>query len=102
MVSKEIKCGTCGKWTDGSKSHCTYCGSLVDFKLIDIKERELRNDVAKQKQLENQSKFEKLLNRLENSQKPFYRILFQVLNVVWIIYSALIAFVIWFTAIFSG
>ena len=102
MVSKEIKCGTCGKWTDGEKSHCKHCGSLVDFKLIDIKERAVRKDAAKQKRLLNQSKFEKLLIKLENSQKPFYRFLFQVLNVVWIIYSALIAFVIWFTAIFSG
>lgn len=102
MGTKEIKCNTCGNWTVGDQSHCTFCGALVDFKLIDKKERQGRAEAAKLKRELNQSKFEKLLARLKNSEKPFYRVLFQILNIVWIIYSALIAFVIWFTAIFSG
>jgi len=102
MGTKEIKCSNCGNWTDGNQSHCSHCGALVDFKIIDKKERQERKEAAELKREQNLSKFEKLLIRLENSEKPFYKVLFKILNIIWIMYSALIAFVIWFTAIFSG
>ncbi len=43
---KEVKCEHCGFWTDGSKSHCNYCGGLLNEKRIKEKEELLKADDA--------------------------------------------------------
>jgi hypothetical protein len=102
MILKEIKCVHCGQWTPGNHSNCQSCGGLTDYRIIDLKERKHLADVEDKRRKKNESKLEKLIRKLESSEHPFVCASFHVLNIIWIVYSALIAFVIWFSAIFSG
>ena len=102
LASKEIKCPSCGQWTPGDKSHCLHCGELVDTEIIDRQERDKRKEEHHARKEASKSKLERYLDKLKHSDNPFYRALFNVLNVVWMIYMGLVSFVIWFTTIFSG
>ncbi len=102
MNNKEIKCVHCGKWTSGNVSNCQNCGGLVDYKIIDLKEREAIAKAAEKRRKQNETKLERLIQKMQESKHPLARVSFHALNIIWIIYSGLIAFVIWFSAIFSG
>lgn len=102
MGQHEIKCPECNNWTPGDRSHCVHCGNLVDAQLIDQRERAAREDKRRRSKAASETAFEKRLKKMRYSTNPFTRFLYQVLNVIWMIYMALLAFVIWFTTIFSG
>lgn len=82
--------------------NCIHCNQLVDPVKLDRQERAIRQMQAEKKALAEESKLAKLIKRLQQSENPFLRLLFHVLNVIWLIYMGLVSFVIWFTAIFSG
>lgn len=102
LTSKEIKCPNCGEWTPGDKSYCQHCGELVDPEIIDRRERDKRKQEHDARSEASKSKLERYLDKLQHSENPFKRMLFKVLNVIWMIYMGIVSFVIWFTTIFSG
>lgn len=102
MSSSEIKCPSCGNWTPGNQANCIHCGALVDPALIDQKERDNRAEKNRKEREAAETRIEKYLKKLQQSENPFARFLYTVLNIVWIVYMAIVSFVIWFTAIFSG
>lgn len=101
-MRNEKKCHQCGKWTDGSQTHCEFCGALIDPFIIAREKKQKRDEAAKQKQLAEEGRFEKFLRELEESDKPFHRFSFSILNTLFNIYMAILSFFIWLIAIASG
>lgn len=102
MSTNEIKCPNCSRWTPGNHSHCVHCGALVDYRIIDQQKRASREAERIRRKEANPTRLEKYLKKIKHSKNPAVRFLYHVLNVVWTVYMALMAFIIWFTAIFSG
>jgi len=98
----EKKCPACGKWTDGSKTHCVFCGEPIDATLIAAQHRKAREDAARKKALEEENRFERYLRTLQESDKPHHKILFGILNTLFTIYMAILSFFIWIIALVSS
>lgn len=98
----EKKCHACGKWTDGSLKHCAFCGAAIDPALIAEERRKARAEASRKEQLENESRFERYLRELEESEKPHHKILFGILSTLFNIYMAILSFFIWLIALISG
>ncbi|MCA1762091.1 MAG: hypothetical protein ABR574_02770 [Cryomorphaceae bacterium] len=101
MINQK-KCPACGKWTDGSKQRCVFCNSLIDPQLIAEEDSRKRAEKSRQERLASESKFEKYLRKLKESDKPGYTLLFKILNTLFNIYMAVLSFFIWLIALISG
>ncbi len=95
-----IKCKHCGVFTENS-DYCKNCGAVISFK----KERELKEEAFKQQKIE-EAKIE-----LENPglairliRHPFflYRIAGWILHSVFLVISAIGAFLAWFVAMVAA
>jgi uncharacterized protein YybS (DUF2232 family) len=98
----EKKCHACGKWTDGSLTHCAFCGSVIDPLMLAMDRKHQRLAEAKKQQLETENRFERYLRELEESEKPLNKMLFSVLSTLFSIYMAILSFFIWLIALISG
>jgi hypothetical protein len=101
-VPSQRKCHECGKWTDGSETHCVFCDATLDPALRAKEERAERERIAREKRLLNESRFERYLRNLEESDKVPQKILFRVLSVAFTIYMGVLSFFIWLIALISG
>jgi len=98
----EKKCPVCGKWTDGSKMRCVFCGAPIDATLIAEERKKIRDAEASKKRLAEENRFERYLRELQESEKRGHKILFAVLNAVFTVYMAILSFFIWLIALISG
>ncbi len=98
----EKKCPACGKWTDGSKSRCAFCDSLIDPTLIAAENRKKRDEETRKKELAEENRFERYLRKLQYSDKWYHKLFFGILNVFFNIYMAILSFFIWLITIVSG
>ncbi len=101
MVNQR-KCHECGKWTDSAEKYCVFCDATLDPSLRAQEEKAERDRIAREKKLLKESRFEKFLRQLEESEKPFNRFLFNVLNIAFTIYMGILSFFIWLIALISG
>jgi len=98
----EKKCPACGKWTDGSKKHCVFCGAPIDAILIAQERKKIKDAEDSKKRLEEENRFERYLRKLEESDKPRHKIMFGILNAVFTVYMGILSFFIWLIALISG
>lgn len=101
-MMNEKKCPSCGKWTDGNKTHCAFCGAPIDADLIAREQKKVRDAEEEKKRLAEENRFERYLRKLQASQKPHHKILFGILNAVFTVYMAVLSFFIWLIALISG
>ncbi len=101
-MKSQKKCHQCGKWTDGTYTHCSFCDATIDPILLASEQRRKRDIEAQRKRLAEENKFERFLRKLEESEKPFHRISFNILRVVFNIYMGILSFFIWLIALISG
>ncbi|MEZ4936573.1 MAG: hypothetical protein R2799_03175 [Crocinitomicaceae bacterium] len=94
---KEIKCRECSTWTNADLENCTNCG--VSLKIEEIEREEKRFQLFED---EKPSKFELWLERLKESENPFKLMLYSILKTFYVVYMAIIGFVVWSTLWFSG
>ena len=96
------KCHECGKWTDSAEKYCVFCDATLDPSLRAQEEKAEKERVAREKKLLSESRFEKYLRELQESDKPFNKSLFKILNVAFTIYMGVLSFFIWLIALISG
>jgi uncharacterized membrane protein len=101
MINQK-KCPKCGKWTDGDRTHCVFCDALIDPVLVAKERKRVRDEEARERRLLEETKFEKYLRNLQESDKPIHKIGFKILNTVFTIYMAILSFFIWLIALISG
>jgi hypothetical protein len=101
MINQK-KCPKCSKWTDGDLTHCVFCDAVIDPLLIAKEQKKQRDAAALAKRIQEESRFEKYLRSLEESENPFHIVAFKVLRVVFTIYMAILSFFIWLIALISG
>lgn len=99
---KERKCTVCGKWTDGSKTHCEHCGALTDPALVAERNKEERDADRQASKLKNESKTARKLRALKKSDKVFHRIIFYIADTIFTIYMAILSFIVWLIAFITG
>lgn len=98
----EKKCPACGKWTDGSKKHCAFCGAPIDAALIAEERKKIKDAEDSKKRLAEENRFERYLRKLQESDKLGHKILFGILNAIFTVYMTILSFFIWLIAIISG
>ncbi len=98
----EKKCAACGKWNQGNNKHCAFCGAPIDPVLIADQQRKKRDEAAKEKRLQNESRFARYLRELEESDAAHHKILYAILNAIFTVYLAILSFFIWLIALISG
>lgn len=98
----EKKCPACGKWTSGEHERCAFCGAAIDAELIAKERKKVRDDKARKDKLENESRFERYLRELEESDKTHHKVIFGILKTIFNIYMAVLSFFIWLIAFLSG
>jgi hypothetical protein len=101
-MMNQKKCGSCGKWTKGDLERCVYCNSLIDPVLIEKERKAARLAKAREERLQNESRFEKYLRELQESEKPSHKFLFGFLNIAFTIYMGILSFFIWLIALISS
>ncbi|MGB6037233.1 MAG: hypothetical protein WBG42_13250 [Cryomorphaceae bacterium] len=101
-MANQRKCHDCGKWTDGNDTHCVFCDATLDPLLRAKEEKAERARIAREKKLLTESKFEKYLRSLQESEKPSHQLFFRILNVAFTIYMGTLSFFIWLIALISG
>ncbi|HKK39818.1 MAG TPA: hypothetical protein VJ949_10400 [Cryomorphaceae bacterium] len=101
-MTNQRKCHECGKWTDSAEKYCVFCDATLDPVLRAKEEKAERDRIAREKKLLTESKFEKFLRNLQESEKPFHKLSFRILNIAFTIYMGVLSFFIWLIALISG
>jgi hypothetical protein len=101
-VINQRKCHECGKWTDGRETHCVFCGATLDPSIRAREEKAERDLRIREERLKNETRFEKYLRSLSESEKPHHQVLFKVLNLAFTVYMSILSFFIWLIALISG
>ncbi|CAM1372536.1 hypothetical protein [Tenacibaculum xiamenense] len=95
-----VKCNHCGVFTENS-DYCKNCGALISFK----KKRELKVEAFKQQQIE-EARIEienpGLAERLIKHPNFLFKIVGWVLYSVFLVISAIGAFLAWFVAMVAA
>lgn len=94
---KEIKCRECGKWVDADLENCTNCN--VSLRIEEIEREEKRYKLFED---EAPTKFELWLDSLKKSNNPFKLALYGILRFFYLVYMAIVGFVVWSVFWFSG
>lgn len=94
---KQIKCRECSEWVDSDLENCTNCGTSLRIEEIEREEKsyKLFED-------EKPTKFELWMESLKKSDNLFKLGLYGILRVFYIIYMAIVGFVVWSVFWFSG
>lgn len=101
-MTNQRKCHDCGKWTDSTEKYCVFCDATLD-PLLKSKEENVERERRKREQkILSETKFEKHLRRLQESEKPIHKVSFRVLNIAFTIYMGTLSFFIWLIALISG
>lgn len=98
----EKKCHVCGKWTDGSKKQCVFCGAPIDAALIAQERKKIKDAEDSKKRLAEENRFERYLRKLQESERTGHKILFGILNAIFTVYMGILSFFIWLIALISG
>ncbi|CAL2075696.1 conserved protein of unknown function [Tenacibaculum sp. 190524A02b] len=99
-TSANIKCKDCGVFTENA-DYCKNCGALISYK----KQQELREEAFKQAQIEEvkrELENPNLSKHLMNHSFLPYKILGWILHSVFLIISAIGAFLAWFIAMVAA
>ena len=101
-MTNQRKCHDCSKWTDSSEKYCVFCDATLDPVLRSKEEKAERDRIEREKKLLTESKFEKFLRKLQESEKPVHKVSFRFLNIAFTIYMGVLSFFIWLIALISG
>jgi wobble nucleotide-excising tRNase len=101
-VTNQRKCHDCGKWTDSTEKYCVFCDATLDPLLKSKEEKVERERRKREQKILSETKFEKHLRRLQESEKPIHKVSFRVLNIAFTIYMGTLSFFIWLIALISG
>lgn len=82
--------------------HCSFCGATIDPLLLAREQRRKRDEDARRKRIESETRFERFLRNFEESDRPYHRFFFKLLSTVFNIYMAILSFFIWLIALISG
>lgn len=101
-MTNQRKCHDCGKWTDSSEKYCVFCDATLDPVLRAKEEKAEKARIARENKLLTESRFERYLRKLQESEKPLHKAAFRVLNIAFTIYMGILSFFIWLIALISG
>lgn len=92
------KCLDCNTWNDNS-DYCKNCGKLINS----VKKVGLEMDI-KEKEAKEATKtaFDKWLEKLSASSNPFVKLFYYIIYSVWVIFSAIITFILFLVSAASG
>ena len=95
---KQVKCPSCSVWIDGNLKQCSSCS----YSFVQVKKE--KEEERKEKLLfqEDPTKFELWLEKLGKSNNPIKLGVYYVLKSIIVVYSAIVAFVVWSVIWFSG
>lgn len=102
MISKtriQRKCRHCGTWNK-DEEYCTNCGNLLNPEKIRRKENAEKE--KKRLLLRKPNQLDTWLENFSNSKNPLVKVLYHILNTVWIIFAAIGGFIIYIVAMVSG
>lgn len=94
----ERKCPQCGTWNN-DETHCKKCGTLIDPKEIAEKEEEQKK---KEFMLRKPGKLDALFDKFAQSKNPFVKIVYYILYSIWVVFAAIVGFVLYLTAAGPG
>ena len=97
-MRRSRKCADCNTWTDNS-DYCSKCGKLINsVKSVGI---EMDN---KEKEAKEASKtaFDKWLENLSTTSNPFVKLFYYLVYSVWVVFSAIITFILFLVSAASG
>lgn len=94
----ERKCTICGTW-NLDNDFCTSCGkaiSPIELEKIEVIKRQSFADKLEQ------SIVDKEFMKYKNSKNVFVRQLFKIMYSFWVVYMAIISFMLWLIALVTG
>ena len=94
----ERKCKSCGVW-NADEQVCKSCGTVLDP--AEIRKQEHKNEESKRAAIPK-SKVEKMLDQMKASSNPLVKLSYVVLKTFWLVYMAIITFILWFIALGPG
>jgi len=95
----ERKCPECGKWTDGSLTHCNYCNGLIDpSKIIERDAAAYENEwLSNQK-----SKLDLFAKRIKEHKNPLVKGAFYTVYGLWLVYMGILTAILYIIAFLPG
>ncbi|WP_010256506.1 hypothetical protein [Myroides injenensis] len=95
MSQVHIRCSECGKFNKNTEL-CEYCGAV----LCVIKKRTLERQHIEQKRLKEElekepSKIDKIFIKMSRHPNVLIRLIFTILNAIWIGVMAIAMFIAW-------
>lgn len=95
----ERKCPECGTWNVGPVEKCKACGATLN------PETRLKEDEAareKKRLALPKTKFDELLDSIQQSENLFVRVAYVILKGVWFVYWVVLSFILWIIAVAPG
>lgn len=93
---KQIKCRECATWNNADEEVCSNC--QTNLRIEEIEREEERYELFD----EGPTKYELWLESLKESGHPFKLLVYSILKFFYVIYMAIVGFVVWSTIWFSG
>ncbi len=94
----DVKCSNCETW-NANVDYCTSCNHPVSREAI-LKAREVvREEKSKEIPI---SKLDKWIGNWKKSSNPFLKYSYKIASFIWIIYMAIVSFVLWMVALGPG
>ena len=94
----ERKCPSCGTWNNDN-DFCKQCGMAIspkELEKLEVVKRQTFSDKVKKTMVD------KGFIRFKNSKNPFLRELYKILYGFWVVYMAIISFILWFITLLAG
>ena len=93
------KCPHCGTWNK-DEEHCTNCGKLIDP--IKLREQERLEQQKQRILLRKPTQVDLWFERFSNSKNPLVRALYCILYSIWMVFAAIIGFILYLIALTPG
>ena len=99
MKNIQRKCPSCDTWNK-DEEYCTNCGQLLD---PDKLRKEEKLEREKQKVLlRKPNELDHWLEKVEKSKNPFIWLIYRIVRTVWVVFAAIITFILYAIAAAPG
>jgi methionyl-tRNA synthetase len=95
----ERKCPSCGTWNKKEVDYCTNCGHLISPEIIQEKEAE---EQKRKILLRKPGVLDRWFESFAQSKNPLVKLVYYILYSVWIVFSAIVGFVLYMVAAGPG
>ena len=88
----ETKCIACKKWTNGSKTHCQHCNSILETTKLENERQERHENYI----------IDIMLIKIKPTDHIIVVGIKKVLQAIQIVYMAILSFILWIIAMLPG